>query len=229
MGAVQPLRGCPRSPLRTWLRCGAQGGWVAPPTKCAEPPTALVEVGQCTPRGPCLGDRVARGVGGIGSADPTPGPFGPGGSGGDHPPAEGTLWGVWGVPPQPQGGADRHTPLGPGGHPPDPPVGYPPGTPPRDTPRDTPGPPGCTFFWVFNNSPSRDKDGTLFWDGILGQIPRWDKTPHRGPLRGGTLWRKRGVHWGYGSPWGVVWGVPWGYGGGYGGGYPGVWGVPGPP
>ena len=38
------------------------------------------------------------------------------------------------------------------------PRGVPPGAPPG--PRGPPGPPGakkCTFFWVFNNSPSRDK------------------------------------------------------------------------
>ena len=49
----------------------------------------------------------------------------------------------------------------------DPPPGHPPGAP-------APGPGGkkCTFFWVFNNSPSRDSLGPFFqarfWGVVLG-------------------------------------------------------------
>ena len=48
--------------------------------------------------------------------------------------------------------------------------GYPPRAPPG--PRGAPGPPGgkkCTFFWVFNNSPSRDKNLGFFGPPGTGQ------------------------------------------------------------
>ena len=48
----------------------------------------------------------------------------------------------------------------------------------RGPPGQPPGPPECTFFWVFNNSPSRDKDGTLFgtdfWDKNRPSRNGWD-------------------------------------------------------
>ena len=59
----------------------------------------------------------------------------------------------------------------------------PPWYPPWGPPRGPPGaPPGggkkCTFFWVFNNSPSRDSLGPFFgppgdppWDGHMGGMP----------------------------------------------------------
>ena len=64
-------------------------------------------------------------------------------------------------------------------------TGGPPGH--RGGPRDTPA---CTFFWVFNNSPSRDKDGTLFGTEI------WDKNragTARDKNRDGAIRWDRGV------------------------------------
>ena len=95
--------------------------------------------------------------GGSGGVPPGPGSMGVNlGAGGDTPPRP--PRGPPGPPPHPggSGGGSR------GG------TGGPPGTPP--------GPRGakkCTFFWVFNNSPSRDKDGTLFWDKFR---LRWDSS-----------------------------------------------------
>ena len=94
------------------------------------------------------------------------------------------AYGVRGYPPCPGW-------VPPYGHtPPGPPIAIPPRDPPR-TPPGT-GPPGtppgtklCTFRGVFNNSPSRDKHGTQFWDRNLGQ--KWDKNgpPGTGPGTGG--------------------------------------------
>ena len=55
--------------------------------------------------------------------------------------------------------------------------GGPPGVP-FLAPRGAPPPRGakkCTFFWVFNNSPSRDSLGHFFHPPILGQFGTvWD-------------------------------------------------------
>ena len=66
-----------------------------------------------------------------------------------------------------------------------------PGGPHRGPPGGPPGPPPCTFFWVFNNSPSRDSFGPLFWpppgaprDGVPSRVPR--SSPQDGGLGVGT-------------------------------------------
>ena len=100
-------------------------------------------------------------------------------------------------------GAPRAPPGRPPGHPPGGPVWgpnpgllymylyYPGGSdpPPRGAVRGcTFGPPGgapprgakkCTFFWVFNNSPSRDSLGPFF--GPPRDTPIWGHTPRWGP------------------------------------------------
>ena len=142
-----------------------------------------------------------------------------------------TPWGVRGVPPRPRvtlGGTHpygagiatgRGVPWGyPPGHPPGPPTPDPggPGGPggSRGPPGQPPGPPECTFFWVFNNSPSRDKDGTLFgtdfWDKNRPSRNGWD-SPDGGyggtGLGQGGLGGYRGVQ---GGTWGVwVGGTVW--------------------
>ena len=59
------------------------------------------------------------------------------------------FWGIW------------HTP----------PFGHPPGT--ARTGKK------CTFFWVFNNSPSRDKNGATFFSGFfrIARFPAQDTPP----------------------------------------------------
>ena len=148
-------------------RCGAraQGGGLAPPTRGAFCASRVGPAGVGAsaegsvhfpggPRGglPPLGEQ--------GSGSPRraaySGPFTrahPGGSPGGSPPRS-----------------------GPGAH--RPPLGHPPGGPPRDTPGTPPGRKFCTFRWVFNKSPIRDKHGTLFWDSFsprFGTNMRWDK------------------------------------------------------
>ena len=67
----------------------------------------------------------------------------------------------------------------PGG-PQDPPGGHPPGPGPGGSGGAPRGPRGCTFWRVFNNSPSRDKTFPLFWDKIWPPRgpPVPPKTPH---------------------------------------------------
>ena len=124
--------------------------------------------------------------------------------------------------------------------------GGPPGTPrppPRDPPtlpggrgvRDrpgghpgtAPGRPACTFFWVFNNSPSRDKDGTEIGTDFSAVGQKW---PRENAGTGTGQGWDRGYGGYGGGPWGVYGGYPrgvWGVRGGYGGGTWGVrWGVP---
>ena len=202
--------------VRHFRRSGAQGGWVVPPPKVAVPPqtplgrrtswSRVLDLGSGGSRGDPQGCGAGPTPGVAGTASPRPGGH-PGGLGGTppfrgavtlgvrgYPPARGpwgSIWGLGGTPPQtPPGALPGHPP--PRGVRRGVPGGY------RGGPRDPPGPRGakkCTFFWVFNNSPSRDKDGTLFWDKFR---LRWDSSAS--PNDPGTP---------YGGPlWGPPWGVP---------------------
>ena len=155
------------------------------------------------------------------------------------PPRRG-LGGPGGYPPPAQGHRragecpERHRPRG---SPRDPPA-TPPGPPtlpggrgvrdrPGGPPGTAPGRPACTFFWVFNNSPSRDKDGTEIGTEISAVGQKW---PRENAGTGTGQGWDRGYGGYGGGPWGVYGGYPrgvWGVRGGYGGGTWGVrWGVP---
>ena len=148
----------PEAPTGSVLMARLTGVWNPPPGHPPGTPPG-------TPPGPPPRDPPARGrpgrenFPGPGRAGPgRPGPArapraAPGGPGGA--PAREAQFGaipgpfiiflvfIWGVTPPPE--ATRATP---------------PGSP--GSPRPGPGPKKCTFFWVFNNSPSRDSLGHFF-------------------------------------------------------------------
>ena len=125
-----------------------------------------------------------------------PGPGGPRGRGPGGPPG-GPKWGPRGPPKWPLFGAYYYSFCtkkgGPGGVPPG--CTVPPGAPgPRGAKK-------CTFFWVFNNSPSRDSFGPFFGtppEGHFGGYPG-QGLPYGG-IGGSTPSSYRAIPWTLPSP-----------------------------
>jgi len=82
--------------------------------------------------------------------------------------------------------------------PPGPPRGPPPGRGgPRGAPRGPRGGPRCTFFWVFNNSPIRDKNSDPQKWGFLPPRGRFQGPPPGGPPKRGVAGGSPPPPWGY--------------------------------